>query len=195
MGKIFYVMGKSASGKDTVYKLLLERIPELKTVVLYTTRPIRDGEREGVEYHFSNENALIEARENGHLIEARTYDTVFGPWSYFTVDDGQFDLVHHDYLMIGTLESFEKMQEYFGKDIMVPLYICVEDGVRLERALSRERMQKEPKYAELCRRYLADEKDFCEENLVRCGITRRYENVDLEGCLKEIIGDMKRSMI
>ena len=195
MGKIFYVMGKSASGKDTVYKLLLERMPELKTVVLYTTRPIRDGEREGVEYHFSDENALIEARKNGHLIEARTYDTVFGPWSYFTVDDGQFDLEHHDYLMIGTLESFEKMQEYFGEDIMVPLYICVEDGLRLERALSREKMQKDPKYAELCRRYLADERDFCEENLVRCGIRCRYENADLEGCLKEIIGDMKRYMI
>lgn len=195
MGKIFYVMGKSASGKDTVYKLLLERMPELKTVVLYTTRPIRDGEREGVEYHFSDEDALIKARENGHLIEARTYDTVFGPWSYFTVDDGQFDLEHHDYLMIGTLESFEKMQGYFGKDIMVPVYIYIEDGVRLERALSREKMQKDPKYSELCRRYLADERDFCEENLIRCGITRRYENLDLDGCLKEIIGDMKRSMI
>ena len=195
MGKIFYVMGKSASGKDTVYKLLLERMPELKTVVLYTTRPIRDGEREGVEYHFSDEDALIKARENGHLIEARTYDTVFGPWSYFTVDDGQFDLEHHDYLMIGTLESFEKMQGYFGKDIMVPVYIYIEDGVRLERALSREKMQKNPKYSELCRRYLADERDFCEENLIRCGITSRYENLDLDGCLKEIIGDMKRSMI
>lgn len=51
MGKIFYVMGKSASGKDTIYKKLLERFPGLKTVVTYTTRPIRDGETEGVEYH------------------------------------------------------------------------------------------------------------------------------------------------
>ena len=50
MGKIFYVMGKSASGKDTIYKELRERIPELKTVVLYTTRPIRAGETNGVEY-------------------------------------------------------------------------------------------------------------------------------------------------
>ena len=49
MGKIFYVMGKSASGKDTIYKKLLERFPGLKTVVTYTTRPIRDGETEGVE--------------------------------------------------------------------------------------------------------------------------------------------------
>ena len=32
MGKIFYVMGKSASGKDTVYKQIHSRMPELKTV-------------------------------------------------------------------------------------------------------------------------------------------------------------------
>ena len=193
MGKIFYVMGKSASGKDTVYKLLLERMPELKTVVLYTTRPIRDGEREGVEYHFSDEDALIKARENGHLIEARTYDTVFGPWSYFTVDDGQFDLEHHDYLMIGTLESFEKMQGYFGKDIMVPVYIYIEDGVRLERALSREKMQKNPKYSELCRRYLADEKDFSEARLKELGIKKRFSNICLEGCIGQILQEMQEN--
>ena len=36
MGKIFYVMGKSASGKDTIYKKLHSRMPELKTVTMYT---------------------------------------------------------------------------------------------------------------------------------------------------------------
>ena len=47
MGYIFYVMGKSASGKDTIYKELVRRLPEYGTVRMYTTRPIRDG-REGV---------------------------------------------------------------------------------------------------------------------------------------------------
>ena len=55
------------------------------------------------------------------------------------------------------------MQNYFGKENVIPIYIQVDDGVRLERALERERTQKEPKYAELCRRFLADEKDFSEE--------------------------------
>ena len=49
MGHIFYVMGKSASGKDTIYKILRERLPQIRTVVPYTTRPIRAGERDGVE--------------------------------------------------------------------------------------------------------------------------------------------------
>ena len=55
MGKIYYVMGKSSSGKDTIYKKLLEIHPEFHTIVPYTTRPIREGEHNGVEYHFVNE--------------------------------------------------------------------------------------------------------------------------------------------
>ena len=52
MGKIFYLMGKSASGKDTVYRRLLEMMTELHRVIPFTTRPARAGEAEGVEYHF-----------------------------------------------------------------------------------------------------------------------------------------------
>ena len=47
MNHIFYLMGKSSSGKDTVYSRILED-SELIPIVLYTTRPIRAGEREGV---------------------------------------------------------------------------------------------------------------------------------------------------
>lgn len=192
MGKIFYVMGKSASGKDTIYKKLLERMPGLKTVTLYTTRPIRDGETEGVEYHFTSEDRLEEFRKGKRLIEERTYQTVHGPWSYFTVDDGQISLESGDsYLMIGTLESYEKMREYFGEDGIVPIYIELDDGVRLERALKREKEQKEPKYRELCRRFLADEEDFKEENLLRCGIMKRYCNEDLNDCLDEICDEIE----
>ena len=37
MGKLFVIMGKSASGKDTLYRLIMERHPELRPVVPYTT--------------------------------------------------------------------------------------------------------------------------------------------------------------
>lgn len=186
MSKIFYLMGKSSSGKDTIYKKIRERFPGLRTITLYTTRPIRDGECEGVEYHFVNAEKLQEYRKAGKVIELRTYDTIYGEWNYFTVDDGQFHLENEDYLMIGTLESYRKMQEYFGCEVMVPLYIEVEDGERLMRALHRERQQKMPKYAEMCRRFLADTQDFSEEKLLQAGITKHYENVDTEQVLREI---------
>ncbi len=89
--------------------------------------------------------------------------------------------------MIGTLESYEKLCGYFGQKRIVPIYVEVEDGERLSRALMRERLQEEPKYAEMCRRFLADTIDFSEVNLKRFGIDRRFQNVVLEECIQEIM--------
>lgn len=187
MGRIYYIMGKSATGKDTVYKELLKRRPDLKKIVPCTTRPIREGETDGVEYHFMTVEELEKNLRAGKVIELRTYQTVAGPWNYFTMDDGQFDLLETSrYLMIGTLESYEKMRQYFGAQALVPIYIEVPDGIRLRRALEREDAQKNPNYREVCRRYLADEADFSEENLRMAGIEKRFGNLDLGQCLYEI---------
>lgn len=191
MGKIFYMMGKSSSGKDTLYKEIREQCPELKTVVLYTTRPIRGGETDGVEYFFVTEDILKQFEKEGKVIESRTYHTVHGDWTYATIDDGQVDLETSDYLIIGTLESYEKMIEYYGEDVLVPVYIEVEDGERLSRALLREKAQAQPKYAEMCRRFLADQADFSEENLKKAGISRRYSNLDKIQCLEEIMREIR----
>lgn len=186
MSKIFYLMGKSASGKDTIYKKIKKTMPELKTIVIYTTRPIREGETEGVEYHFVDESKLQEFRKAGKVIELREYNTVHGIWKYFTVDDGQFD-ADENYIAIGTLESYKGMRDHLGKEKLVPIYIEVEDGVRLGRALSREKKQQEPKYEELCRRFLADAADFSEDKLKDAGITHRFLNTDIEKCVDEIV--------
>ncbi|WP_461810324.1 nucleoside/nucleotide kinase family protein [Faecalimonas sp.] len=187
MGKIFYVMGKSSSGKDTIFKKLQECLPELKTIVLYTTRPIREGEKDGVEYYFVSEKELEIFQESGKIIELRAYDTVHGQWNYFTVADDQIQLEMNNYIIIGTLVSYEKMQEYFGEENLVPVYIEVEDGERLARALEREQRQENPKYAELCRRFLADTKDFSEENLEKLGIKKRFHNENVDTCVEEIV--------
>ena len=179
MAKIYYLMGKSASGKDTVYKRIKEAFPQLRPIVIYTTRPIREGERDGVEYFFSDDRKLEQLQQEGKVIELREYHTVHGIWKYFTADDGQFD-GENDLVAIGTLESYVKLKEYFGEERLIPLYIEVEDGVRLERALARERIQKQPKYEELCRRFLADAADFSEQNIQKAGIMERYQNIEME---------------
>ena len=186
MGKIYYVMGKSCSGKDTIYRRLTERHPELRVVVPYTTRPIREGEQDGVEYFFVDREKMEEMRAAGRIIELRSYNTVLGVWNYFTADDGQIDLAAHSYLIIGTLVSYEAMRDYYGAEALVPIYVEVEDGTRLERAIDRERKQAKPQYEEMCRRFLADAEDFSEEKLCRAGITKRFINTDLEQCLEEI---------
>ena len=116
MGKIYYLMGKSASGKDHIYEHLLKETSfDLKPLVLYTTRPIRSGEQDGREYFFVDEARLSRLREAGKIIEERMYPSVMGPWYYFTADDGQIDLEKQDYLGIGTLESYVKLKDYFGE--------------------------------------------------------------------------------
>ena len=189
--KIIYIMGKSSSGKDTIFKKLKEKL-DVNTYVMYTTRPIREGEKEGVTYHYISDEKMqkyIDGKENNKLIEYRTYQTVHGPWTYATIADEQFK-TNKDMMMLGTLESYEKMRKHFEKELL-PIYIEVEDGLRLERALKREREQKEPKYAELCRRFLADSKDFSEENLKKAGIVKRFENIELDKCLNEILEEIK----
>ena len=143
MGRIYYLLGKSATGKDTLYKEILKRRPKLRTVTMYTTRPIREGETDGVEYFFTDREELERQLASGKVIESRTYQTIAGPWTYYTVDDGQFDVADDEScLMIGTLESYEKMCTYFEAGKMVPVYIEVPDGIRLLRAVKREENQK-----------------------------------------------------
>ena len=162
MPEIAFIMGKSASGKDKIYN----------TVILYTTRPMRAGETDGVEYFFVNDETAVKMQESGRIVELREYNTVYGVWKYFTADDGQIDLNSGNrYLVIGTLEA----------------YIEVEDGLRLTRAIHREQKQDNPHYEEMCRRFLADSEDFSEENIAKAGITRRFSNNgELEDCISEV---------
>lgn len=180
MGKIYCIMGKSSSGKDSIYKMLMQDEElSLKKVIPYTTRPMRAGEREGVEYFFCSEEQLAAFEEAGKVIELRAYQTVHGIWKYFTVNDHQIADVKQDYLLIGTLESYLKIRDYFGRERVVPIYVEVEDGERLMRAIERERMQGQPKYEEMCRRFLADSADFSEEKLKSAQIEIRFVNRDL----------------
>ena len=197
MGKIFYLFGKSSTGKDTISKRILEHYKgSLKTLVPYTTRPIRSGEEEGREYHFVSDEEFERLLKAGDIIEYREYNTVHGLWRYFTVNDSQLEGVENEdrYLIIGVLESFVSTQKYFGKSKVVPIYIEVDDGERLQRALNRERGQKNPKYEEMCRRFLADAADFSEEKLLKAGIEERYKNDDLEKCVDRIIWRIDREV-
>lgn len=187
MGKIICLMGKSSTGKDTIFRqLLADEELNLHVIVPYTTRPVRAGEVDGKSYYFVDENGFQKLKESGRVVEERAYHTCHGLWRYFTVDDGNIDLKRQDYLIIGTLESYTKCREYFGGESMIPVLIELDDGERLQRALDRERSQDEPKYEEMCRRFLADSEDFSEEKIVQAGIRERFYNATLDECIAQI---------
>ncbi len=195
MGKVVCLMGRSSSGKDTIFKKLLEQEEvSLQKIVPYTTRPIRDGEQDGVEYHFTNEAGYQELLRAGRMIESRAYHTCYGLWRYFTVADENINLEEQSYVLIGTLEAYTHICRFYGKEKVLPVMIELDDGVRLQRALDREKTQDNPKYEEMCRRFLADAEDFSIDKRKAAGITQSFYNDDLEVCLSKITAYLKENL-
>ena len=123
--------------------------------------------------------------------------TAAGPWRYFTVDDNQIDLESGSVLMIGTLESYCSIRDYFGNDNVIPILIETSDRTRIERALKRENRQEHPRYDEMCRRFLADEKDFAEEKIKEANIAdeNRFSNENKIEDTRKKIADFIRGKI
>jgi guanylate kinase len=196
MAKIICLLGKSCSGKDTIYKkLLADESLNLLPLVAYTTRPMRTGEQEGREYHFTDEAGFNSLKEAGKVIEDRTYDTVYGLWRYFTVDDGTFDKNGRNVIAAaGTIPAYIKLRDYFGAENTCPVMIETDDGIRLERAMRREKKQEAPRYKEMCRRFITDSEDFDEEKMKAAGVDHVFmNNEDLDKCIREV-SDFIRSL-
>lgn len=189
--KIYVLIGKSATGKDTLYRKLLEDIRiNFIPIITYTTRPIRKGEQNGVEYFFKTKEEYKKTLKK-NIIEERCYRTVYGDWYYYMVKDEQIDInSDNKYILIGTLPTFLALKKYYGEENIIPLYIEVDDDIRLIRAIKREKQQKEPKYEELCRRFLADAKDFTDEELSKAKVSKKYNNFNIKECIEEIIDDI-----
>ena len=136
-----------------------------------------------------------ELRSIGKVIEERCFNTIDGPWYYFTVNDGKMDLTTGDYICINTLAGFNQIKKYLGNDKVKPVYIEVSDIELIKRAVKREEKQINPNVAELCRRFLADNADFSEENLKlsEIDIKSRFQNDELEVCVDKITAYIKEN--
>ena len=206
---IYYLMGKSASGKDSIFHKLLERTG-WKQLIPYTTRPMREGEIEGQEYHFITKEEFLNYIASGEMAEYRVYDTVFGKWYYGTIlpeerrksgadsagtknhekgTEAKEDLTDTaSMLAIGTLESYLQLKKKLGKENIIPIYIEVPTELRLQRALLREEGKGKMTEEEIQRRFKADDEDFSEEKLQEAEIEKRYRNIELSACVEEILG-------
>lgn len=154
---IIAIMGKAGSGKDTLMKALLEEPEffEAKPIISCTTRPIRDNEQDGVNYHYITKEQFTEQILNGEMLEA----TVFNNWCYGT----SLNNLTKDKLNIGVFnpEGVGLLRENKNIDLTV-IYVEATDKTRLLRQLNRE---KNPDCHEIVRRFGADEADFSEEEI------------------------------
>lgn len=74
--KIVFFIGPSGSGKDTFFYQTLKNY-QIKPIILLTTRPKRDGEKEGREYYFINQERMDLLEKRNQLIERRNYNTQY----------------------------------------------------------------------------------------------------------------------
>ena len=156
MKNILILCGKAASGKDTLKRYIVEALElsgiEFNNVVNTTTRPPREGEVDGVNYHFCSAEEMTKKILNDEMAEA----VLFNDWVYGTENKA----LSEDKLNVGifNLEGIEALRQNPNHNIFA-VYLDVEDSVRLIRYLNRENMTKE-KINEMFRRYKADEIDF-----------------------------------
>lgn len=189
MNQIFVIMGKSSSGKDTLFKELLKEKEalQLEPYISYTTRPIRSNEKNGSDYFFISNDTFNHFIQTNQMLEHKEYQTIHGIWKYGMVYDNQFN-TNKNILIVLTLERYLSLlsSSIITPKKIIPIYIEVDDGERLTRALEREKNQASPKYEELCRRFLSDSRDFSEENLQNANITKRFQNHNFSKCLQQI---------
>ena len=186
---IIMFIGPSGSGKDTFFYPTLKEYA-LNPIILSTTRPMRKGEIDKKTYYFITMDQMNLLERQQKLIERRNYQTINGLWSYATNSE-QIDS-SSNYLTLNTWEAYQKFVQLYGSDQIVPLYFRVDDGIRLQRSLERERSQKAPNYKELCRRYLADIKDFDESYLTRYNPYIINNDGSIEKTQKEINSVLKK---
>ena len=147
--KLIALFGQSASGKDTLAKILAKQ-DNISEIISCTTRPKRDYEQEGIDYHFLTNAQFTQKVLDGSMLEA----TSFRDWFYGTpIDSLKEDKINVGVFNIQGIECLlkdDRLEVY-------PVYIACEDKLRLQRSLDRE---SNPDCEEICRRFLTDKQDF-----------------------------------
>ena len=185
MGHLFVVVGKSATGKDTIVGRLLDRLG-VESLVPYTTRPMRPGEVDGVTYNFVDEEFLNKEFEKDNILECRSYTTVHGVWSYFELVS-QLD-PNKDYILVVSYDGWLNIKKKLegNADVeAVPLYIWVDSYNRILRSLNRTRDSGACDYSEVCARYLREEALYTDEEAMK-GIQHCFCNEDLDETVSDI---------
>ena len=201
MKNLFYIMGKSSTGKDTIYQEKKNKI-EINSYIRYTTRPKRANEKNGREYFFISNKQLEAFEKSNKIMESRSYNVINNNgkadiWTYATIADEQLEK-RGDFLTIGTLASYNTLRKYIQEhpetDIkIIPIYINVSEDEIRKRAIKREEKQEKPNYEEMERRLNADNIDFSTSKLKQARISNKetFYNYNLNKCVNKIIKYIK----
>lgn len=129
----YILVGKSGSGKDYTSKLLQNK--GNRPIILYTTRPIRSNEKDGIDYHFVSEQEFINMIDNNELVSYNSYNTVFGIWYYGI----KKEVLDYDYVIVLDIKDVDNFINYYGKENTKVVLIKCSDDIRMQRAMKRDK--------------------------------------------------------
>ena len=145
--KIFALLGYSSVGKDTILKQVLKDMDDVKPIISTTTRPMRKGETEGVEYYFIDDTEFF--RRGTDFVEQRIYHTKVkengvekdATWRYGIE---RMELEKDDYLIV-IVDSvgYKELKNYVGNNKIVPIFISAPQEELKARALARGDLEAE----------------------------------------------------
>ena len=142
--KVIIITGKSAAGKDTLANLAKSSFG-FNSVISHTTRPIREGEKQGVNYYYIDEDTFHAMETKGDFIETRQYNTLFDGeqaiWYYGTSKKAFEETVQK--ICIVDTTGYEAIKNYYGAENLVTIYIDAADNIRKERAKLRGTFSEE----------------------------------------------------
>ena len=145
--KIFALLGYSSVGKDTILKQVLKDMDDVKPIISTTTRPMRKGETEGIEYYFIDDTEFF--RRGTDFVEQRIYHTKVkengveknATWRYGIE---RMELEKDDYLIV-IVDSigYKELKNYVGNTKIVPIFISAPQEELKARALARGDLEAE----------------------------------------------------
>lgn len=179
--------GKCGSGKNAIAEKLYDK--GFEPIVSHTTRPMREGEINCIDYFFVEKDTFLRMIENNSFIEYRKYNTLVNgvedTW-YYGISKDSFHRTS-DYAVIldmnGTREFKKYIEGSFGKGSCFVCYIDVDEPTRRQRAQGRGSFDT----CEWDRRVKADEEDFNESILEELCDTRVANDSKLDSCVNLVI--------
>ena len=189
--QVVALIGKAGAGKDTIQRATCKAHPDIfNPIISCTTRPPREGEIDGENYHFLSINDFTRKVLNGEMLEA----TEFREWFYGT----SIDALVPDKINLGVFNPAGISALLESNEVIVTVvYVTASDKERLMRYLNRE---DNPDCAEMCRRYFTDEKDFSDldfnyyilENHDESCIDLVYSNYSMDIVLERVWKQLNR---
>ena len=183
--KIFALLGYMGVGKDTILKQVLKDMDDVKPIISTTTRPMRKGETEGVEYYFIDDTEFF--RRGTDFVEQRIYHTKVkengvekdATWRYGIE---RAELEKDDYLIV-IVDSvgYKELKNYVGNGRIVPIFISAPQEELKARALARGDLE-----AEIDRRLKDDYERFMDFRVRTVYHEVKNTNGRLEEAIKEV---------